>query len=128
VILKRLTAETWLLKHKKLTKMEIVVLSAIFRAKKVCGQGCASKKYGIDKIVCVCNATYCDSVQPPEELLQPGYYLQYTSTQTGQRLVPTAKQFCNTGKFQKVPFILNLGTTYRVVIRFPFWFLYPDIQ
>jgi glucosylceramidase len=64
----------------------------------VCGQGCASKKYGTNKIVCVCNATYCDNLHPPEELLQSGYYLQYTSTQTGKRLLPISMQISKKGK------------------------------
>ncbi|XP_021925903.1 glucosylceramidase-like isoform X2 [Zootermopsis nevadensis] len=70
----------------------VLRLLLIFLPAMVCGQGCAPKNYGTNKVVCVCNATYCDNLHPPEELLQPGYYLQYTSTQTGKRLVPISMQ------------------------------------
>jgi hypothetical protein len=66
----------------------------------VSGQGCASKSYGTNKFVCVCNATYCDNLHPPEELLQPGYFLQYTSTQTGKRLQPISFEISKKGKLQ----------------------------
>jgi O-Glycosyl hydrolase family 30. len=76
---------------------------------KVCGKICAPKEYGTGNIVCVCNATYCDDVQPPEELLQPGYYVQYTSTRTGKRLEPTAKPFSKKGMFKKFHSFLTLA-------------------
>jgi hypothetical protein len=64
----------------------------------VSGQGCASKSYGTNKFVCVCNATYCDNLHPPEELLKPGYFLHYTSTDTGKRLQPISMEISKQGK------------------------------
>lgn len=37
-----------------------------------------------DRIVCVCNSTYCDKIDSPK--LQAGKFYQYTSTRSGERL------------------------------------------
>lgn len=71
------------------------------------GQGCAPKAYGTDKYVCVCNASYCDNLHPPEELLQPGYYLQYTSTKAGKRLQPISMEISTNGILKYRTFSLN---------------------
>ncbi|XP_069690289.1 uncharacterized protein [Periplaneta americana] len=75
--------------------VSILFLSISFLPVVVLGQGCALKSYGTNKWVCVCNATYCDNLIPPEELMQDGYYLQYTSTNTGKRLVPMLMEISN---------------------------------
>ncbi|XP_015123147.1 lysosomal acid glucosylceramidase [Diachasma alloeum] len=50
----------------------------------VYGDDCIPRKFDEDSVVCVCNATYCDSVaiQVPEK----GSFRSYTSTVSGQRL------------------------------------------
>ena len=46
---------------------------------------CAPKKYDQDSVVCVCNATYCDTVED-EGTIQPGTFLTYISSLSGLRL------------------------------------------
>ncbi|XP_076388302.1 lysosomal acid glucosylceramidase-like isoform X1 [Megachile rotundata] len=46
---------------------------------------CVPTTYGGDKIVCVCNATYCDTV-PEKEPLQNGTFYSYTSSKAGLRM------------------------------------------
>ena len=42
------------------------------------------RNYGAENIVCVCNATYCDTVDPITPL-QSRTYVAYTSSKTGVR-------------------------------------------
>jgi len=44
-------------------------------------------------IVCVCNSTYCDTIDEP--LLQANQFQLYTSTESGQRLQLTIENFSN---------------------------------
>nr|CAD7263052.1 unnamed protein product [Timema shepardi] len=48
---------------------------------------CAMRDYGASSIVCVCNSTYCDSLEPiEEENISGGRYLHYVSSKAGRRL------------------------------------------
>jgi glucosylceramidase len=59
----------------------------------VVGLQCVPRRYGYDSIVCMCNATSCDTVpELPENLLQKGYYAHYMSSRDGERLKLTMKQ------------------------------------
>ncbi|CAG2058698.1 unnamed protein product, partial [Timema podura] len=50
---------------------------------------CVGRDYGASSIVCVCNATYCDSLEPiNEERISGGNYLNYVSSKSGLRLEP----------------------------------------
>uniref|UniRef100_A0A8C6X581 Glucosylceramidase n=1 Tax=Naja naja TaxID=35670 RepID=A0A8C6X581_NAJNA len=48
-------------------------------------QPCSPKFIGANAMVCVCNATYCDTVDPVS-LPDVGYYVKYTTSRDGQRL------------------------------------------
>lgn len=62
------------------------------------GLPCAPRRYGYDSVVCVCNATYCDSAaELPEDLLQQGYYVHYVSSRDGDRLNVTTKPLAPSG-------------------------------
>ncbi|XP_054836767.1 lysosomal acid glucosylceramidase-like [Eublepharis macularius] len=57
-------------------------------------QPCIPKFFGSNAIVCVCNATYCDTLDPI--LLPPeGVYLKYETTKAGRRME------LSEGKFQR---------------------------
>uniref|UniRef100_A0A8D0FQ73 Glucosylceramidase n=1 Tax=Strix occidentalis caurina TaxID=311401 RepID=A0A8D0FQ73_STROC len=46
---------------------------------------CSPKYFGRDAMVCVCNATYCDTLDPLV-LPAPGSYVKYESSKAGKRL------------------------------------------
>lgn len=46
---------------------------------------CSPKYFGRDSMVCVCNATYCDTLDPVV-LPAPGTYVKYESSKAGKRL------------------------------------------
>lgn len=46
---------------------------------------CIPKSFGYSSVVCVCNATYCDSLDPLA-LPAPGTFSQYESTRSGRRM------------------------------------------
>lgn len=53
---------------------------------------CQARSFGHGSVVCVCNATYCDSVGRTG-LPDPGQFLSYVSSKTGSRLVKSQGQF-----------------------------------
>lgn len=46
---------------------------------------CIPKSFGYSSVVCVCNATYCDSLDPLT-LPAPGTFSRYESTRSGRRM------------------------------------------
>ncbi|XP_061173472.1 lysosomal acid glucosylceramidase-like [Saccostrea echinata] len=54
----------------------------------ISGLPCSQVSFGEGNIVCRCNATYCDTVDPLEPLAM-GSFAQYTSTRDGKRLYKT---------------------------------------
>ncbi|KZC06829.1 Glucosylceramidase [Dufourea novaeangliae] len=55
---------------------------------------CVPRSFGTDKIVCVCNATYCDETLDNDPKVPPeGHFYWYVSTKTGLRLSMTEGQF-----------------------------------
>lgn len=70
----------------------IIILQNVIIGSAV-GLQCIPRHYGYDSIVCVCNATYCDTTpELPENLLRKGYYAHYMSSRDGERLQFTAKE------------------------------------
>ncbi len=49
------------------------------------GLPCQQRSYGEGRIVCVCNASYCDTVAPNDPLTS-GLFATYTSSRSGLRL------------------------------------------
>ncbi|CAJ0570088.1 unnamed protein product, partial [Mesorhabditis spiculigera] len=56
------------------------------------GQGCVSKRFGSDRIVCVCNDTYCDSVPKLPKLDRYGASI-ITSSLSGKRFHVQQRMF-----------------------------------
>uniref|UniRef100_A0A8B9DLY7 Glucosylceramidase n=1 Tax=Anser cygnoides TaxID=8845 RepID=A0A8B9DLY7_ANSCY len=54
-------------------------------------QPCSPKYFGRDSMVCVCNATYCDTLDPVV-LPAPGTYIKYESSKAGKRCCSGAAQ------------------------------------
>lgn len=46
---------------------------------------CSPKSFGYSSVVCVCNATYCDSLDPLT-LPAPGTFGRFESTRSGRRM------------------------------------------
>jgi hypothetical protein len=46
---------------------------------------CIPKSFGYSSVVCVCNATYCDSLDPLT-FPAPGTFSRYESTRSGRRM------------------------------------------
>ncbi|TRY85597.1 hypothetical protein DNTS_010171 [Danionella cerebrum] len=65
----------------------LILLSGVIASVRGGSQGdCQALNFGYGSIVCVCNATYCDSAGPIE-LPDPGQFLSYVSDKAGRRLV-----------------------------------------
>ncbi|NXU50179.1 GLCM Glucosylceramidase, partial [Turnix velox] len=72
------------------------------------GHPCSPKDFGHGSLVCVCNATYCDTLDPVV-LPPPGTYIKYVSSKAGKRLEHSQGTFQpNT---QTTDFHLTLDTT-----------------
>nr|CAD7260896.1 unnamed protein product [Timema shepardi] len=84
-------------------------------------QQCVSRKYDQDSIVCVCNATYCDLIEPTTvDQLTGDVARHYISTIEGRRLEPTTLHFstktldiANATYFQ-----VNKNVTYQQILGF----------
>lgn len=91
------------------------VVSAVHSAKIVTGttsnlnkniKTCAGRDYNHGTVVCVCNATYCDTIEPvqPEKI---GKYVIYTSNKAGLRFNKKVGEFQKnkskkTGRYNKL--------------------------
>lgn len=65
----------------------IILLIILLYGQQCCygnGQNCSPKYFEEGNIVCVCNATYCDTIQPISKIPVGKYWL-VTSTKNGQR-------------------------------------------
>nr|CAD7432852.1 unnamed protein product [Timema monikensis] len=80
---------------------------------------CAVRDYGASSIVCVCNSTYCDSLEPiGEENISGGHYLHYVSSKAGRRLEMNAGTF-KTEMNETVPtFTVDKETKYQEIFGF----------
>uniref|UniRef100_A0A8C4PTC5 Glucosylceramidase n=1 Tax=Equus asinus asinus TaxID=83772 RepID=A0A8C4PTC5_EQUAS len=63
--------------------MGLLLLQAVSRASGA--RPCSPKSFGYSSVVCVCNATYCDSLDPLT-LPAPGTFSRYESTRSGRRM------------------------------------------
>ncbi|XP_017772242.1 PREDICTED: putative glucosylceramidase 4 [Nicrophorus vespilloides] len=80
------------------------------------GQSCDQRKYDQDSVVCVCNATYCDSFDPitPEA---SGKYLIFTSDRDGRRFQKSVQNFSNPSNGSDSSWI-NRNVTYQGIVGF----------
>nr|XP_056709475.1 lysosomal acid glucosylceramidase-like [Euleptes europaea] len=81
---------------------------------------CVPKYFGRDAMVCVCNATYCDTTDPVS-FLPEGFFVKYETTKSGHRMT------CTEGKFQQnrtspglmgLKYIFNASERYQCVKGF----------
>ena len=60
--------------------------------KSLAGSPCIPKHLGGESIVCVCNSTYCDTVEPVGQL-KTGQFVIYSTTKSGQRFARSVSTF-----------------------------------
>ncbi|XP_075032405.1 lysosomal acid glucosylceramidase-like [Calonectris borealis] len=80
-------------------------------------QPCSPKYFGRDAIVCVCNATYCDTLDPVV-LPAPGTYVKYESSKAGKRLERSEGSFQRSLRAPGLLLTLNVSTLYQHVKGF----------
>lgn len=70
-------------------------------------------------MVCVCNATYCDTITEPPTKLQQNQFLWYTSTKDGKRLQLSVNNFSAKNESDNdVIFIVDGNYTYQQIQGF----------
>ncbi|XP_076653663.1 lysosomal acid glucosylceramidase-like [Halictus rubicundus] len=83
--------------------------------------GCVPKSYGHDKIVCVCNATYCDETpeQNPKVPVHGSFYW-YVSAKDGRRMSFSEKQYGDCPNTLFGPLTLNVDSSeqYQKILGF----------
>nr|XP_034195792.1 lysosomal acid glucosylceramidase-like [Osmia lignaria] len=83
---------------------------------------CVPRSFGTDKIVCVCNATYCDSIEEPK-IQTTGSFYSYVSSKAGLRMKPKEGQF---GSCQQTTDTLTIDTTKKYQTIFGFGGAFTD--
>ncbi|XP_074895677.1 lysosomal acid glucosylceramidase-like isoform X2 [Buteo buteo] len=78
---------------------------------------CSPKYFGRDAMVCVCNATYCDTLDPVV-LPAPGTYVKYESSKAGKRLERSEGSFQHSLHAPELLLTLNISTLYQHVKGF----------
>ncbi|NXI57392.1 GLCM Glucosylceramidase, partial [Chloroceryle aenea] len=74
------------------------------------GRPCNAKDFGHGSLVCVCSATYCDTLDPLV-LPAPGTYVKYESSKAGKRLERSEGSFQRNA--ETPDFHLTLDTAQR---------------
>ncbi|XP_067003780.2 lysosomal acid glucosylceramidase [Anabrus simplex] len=101
------------------TKELLLLVLSLLTSVVIADTECAQRKYGTTRIVCVCNATYCDTIDPIT--VQPsGQYVWYTTTKEGLRFHKTTGRFNVSGRLFERPahFVVNPSKTYQTIIGF----------
>ncbi|ESP00722.1 hypothetical protein LOTGIDRAFT_158016 [Lottia gigantea] len=77
---------------------------------------CAKKDFGHDSVVCVCNSTFCDTVEP---VVNPGRQKGwvYTSSKTGDRFNKTGFTFTSKSLYSTI-FTINRNISYQTIQGF----------
>nr|CAD7572404.1 unnamed protein product [Timema californicum] len=104
--------------HFQVLYLIVFILSLILCAK---AEQCVARKYDQESIVCVCNATYCDLIEPTTvDQLAGNVARHYISTKEGRRLEPATLHFstqtldiANATYFQ-----VNKNVTYQQILGF----------
>ncbi|KAJ9600719.1 hypothetical protein L9F63_026141, partial [Diploptera punctata] len=83
------------------------------------GEDCVPREYGEGKIVCVCNATYCDTL-PSEFNVPDGGFLAYHSSKDGHRFHDIGGSFQESYQDDEVDtvFTVNRENTYQTMFGF----------
>ncbi|KAM9368391.1 uncharacterized protein LRP34_011600 [Phaethornis superciliosus] len=78
---------------------------------------CSPKYFGRDAMVCVCNATYCDTLDPVI-LPAPGTYVKYESSKAGKRLERSEGNFQPTLHAPELLLTINVSMLHQRVKGF----------
>ncbi|XP_030147447.4 lysosomal acid glucosylceramidase-like [Taeniopygia guttata] len=78
---------------------------------------CIPKDFGHGSVVCVCNATYCDTLDPLV-LPAPGSYVKYESSKAGKRLERSEGKFQHSLHSPGLLLTLDISTLYQHVKGF----------
>ncbi|XP_063229261.1 lysosomal acid glucosylceramidase-like isoform X2 [Bacillus rossius redtenbacheri] len=77
--------------------MKTFILSVLLLGLSVLAKDCHVRNYGASSIVCVCNATYCDKIEPiSTDSISGGHYTHFVSSKAGLRLKKTTSKFTKT--------------------------------
>ncbi|XP_078288083.1 lysosomal acid glucosylceramidase [Rhinoraja longicauda] len=81
------------------------------------GKPCAAQSFGWTSVVCICNATYCDTVEP---VVVPakGRYLLYETSRAGKRLERTNGQVQPSSKGGDLQLTLDVRKKYQWIKGF----------
>lgn len=81
------------------------------------GNECVPHSFKEESIVCVCNATYCDTISNPE--LQENKVSWYTSTKDGKRLQLSVNNFSAKNESDNdVVLTVNSNEMYQMIYGF----------
>lgn len=82
------------------------------------GEGCNARKTNSSSIICVCNATYCDTLPALKEISEGNYYL-FTSTPEGLRHAKQTGQIIKNNQPES-PYRITLNRTavYQTILGF----------
>ncbi|XP_078314171.1 lysosomal acid glucosylceramidase-like [Crassostrea virginica] len=100
------------------TLLSVLTLSAhSIRQRHLGSNGCMLKAFGENAFVCVCNSTYCDTVENTEpQKASNGEYSLYLSDNTGKRLLHS---YGSTSKQAKgIEILVNVNATFQSIIGF----------
>jgi glucosylceramidase len=75
----------------------VILIAALVSVK---GDGCVPRSFGPDRIVCVCNSTYCDTISEPS--IEKNQFLWYTSTKDGKRMQYSVDNFSESENFSEL--------------------------
>ncbi|XP_048339153.1 lysosomal acid glucosylceramidase-like, partial [Sphaerodactylus townsendi] len=80
---------------------------------------CNPRSVGHNAMVCVCNASYCDTIDPVC-LLPAGFFLKYESTKAGSRMELTEGKFQlnHTSGFNGPEYVFNASKRYQSIKGF----------
>ncbi|XP_063227339.1 lysosomal acid glucosylceramidase-like [Bacillus rossius redtenbacheri] len=80
---------------------------------------CLKRNYGASSIVCVCNATYCDTVRSIQaSQVSGGNFMHYESSMAGLRLHPQEGKFSSAAANTVIVFTVQPSTTYQEMLGF----------
>ncbi|XP_012218746.1 lysosomal acid glucosylceramidase isoform X2 [Linepithema humile] len=105
-------ASTHCLHYSKMLRAVIILFAAFVAVE---SYACVPRSVGPDAIVCVCNSTYCDTIDNPQ--LQANQFQLYTSTKSGQRLQLTIANLSNEPTKGKL-FIVNSREKHQTIHGF----------
>nr|CAD7410728.1 unnamed protein product [Timema poppensis] len=99
----------------------ILFIHAIFLVVSGKADQCVPRSYDQDSVICVCNATYCDLIEPTTvDQLTGNVARHYISTIEGRRLEPATLQFSTETLYiaNATYFQVNKNVTYQQILGF----------